>query len=363
MMHAVIMAGGAGTRFWPASRRLLPKQLLNLVGQRTLLQDTVARLTGLVAPESMLVLTNRDLVSAVCEQLPDVDGSLVLGEPCKRDTAACIGLAAALIRRRDETGTMVVLPSDQLIQSLDTFQNCLRFACSLVEEDPQRIVTLGIRPTYPAESFGYIERGDILASQASGEGRQHAYQVRMFREKPKADVARGYLESGRFYWNSGIFVWRAATVLDALREFEPAIWGHIQRIADAWGRDEFPATFEHEFAQIQGKSIDYAVMERYRNVAMVEAEFEWDDVGSWGALARVGQSDSEGNVSSGRYLGMNSRNCIIHGDPGHLVVTVGMEDCIVVHTPDATLVARKSDEESVRQIVNLLQQRGWNEYL
>ena len=257
---------------------------------------------------------------------------------------------------------MIVTPSDHRIEPLDKFEAAVAYACRLVEESPNRILTFGIRPTYAAETFGYIERGEPLGSEpASAAGR--VYRVKMFREKPSAAVAEQYLQSGQFYWNSGIFVWKARTVLEALARFEPEMHAHLQHIAAAFGTERFADVFETRFAEIRGKSIDYAVMEHHTDVAVIEAPFHWDDVGSWGALARSGELDEQGNSIEGRHIGVTTRGCIIRTDDQHLVVTLGLSDCIVVHTADATLVARRADEEAIRQIVGLLEQRGWTEYL
>lgn len=362
MLHAVIMAGGAGTRFWPASRSARPKQLLDLAGGRTMIQATVERLGDLVPASRILIVTNERLVDSIRQQLPELPVRAVLGEPCKRDTAPCIGLAAALVRREDPAGTMVVMPADHVIRPDGVFQAAIRRAAQLVEESPERIVTFGIRPTYPAESFGYIERGVPLANAGSGESAA-AFRVRRFREKPNADVAREYVESGNFYWNSGIFVWKAATIDAALARFEPEMHVHLRAIASRLGESDFAEVFEREFEMIRGKSIDYAVMEQYPDVVVVEAPFDWDDVGSWQSLARTRGQDADGNTIVGHHLGFQTTGSIIRSDPGHLVVTLGLKDCIVVHTPDATLVANKHDEESIRQVVQLLKDRGWDGYL
>lgn len=364
MLHAVIMAGGAGTRFWPASRNERPKQLLDLAGGRTMIQATVDRLGDLVPADRVLIVTNQRLVAAIREQLPQLPPGAVLGEPCKRDTAPCIGLAAALVRRYDADATMVVMPSDHVIRPDEVFRGAIQRAAQLVDECPERIVTFGIRPTYPAESFGYIERGVALADPGPAEVRPGAaFQVRRFREKPSAEVAKTYVDSGNFYWNSGIFVWKADTIDTALAKFEPQMHSHIRVIAERLGAADFDRVLDREFTAIQGKSIDYAVMERYPDVVVVEAPFEWDDVGSWQSLARNRGQDAAGNTIVGRHLGLNTTGSIIRSDAGHLVVTLGLEDCIVVHTPDATLVANKHDEESIRQVVQLLKDRGWEQYL
>ncbi|HQU42447.1 MAG: mannose-1-phosphate guanylyltransferase [Planctomycetia bacterium 21-64-5] len=365
MLHAIIMAGGSGTRFWPESRDLRPKQLLRVVGDRSMIQATVDRLDGLVPPERMLIATNAKLAGVVAEQLPELPDEAILGEPCKRDTAPCIGLAALIVSRHDAEATMAVMPSDHVIGPDAEFRQAIEFAAALVGESPGRIVTFGIRPTYPAETFGYIERGERLETDAAVKFKSlaPAFQVRQFREKPKADVAKTYVDSGNFYWNSGIFVWRAATILSALRQHQPEMFDHLQRISEAFGRPDYQAVLEREFAAIRGVSIDYAVMEHAHDVAVIEAPYGWDDVGSWQALARLHGSDENGNTVLGKHLGVNTSGTIVRGPADHLIVTLGLKDCVVVHTPDATLVANKHDEESIRQVVKLLQEKGWSEYL
>jgi mannose-1-phosphate guanylyltransferase len=355
------MAGGSGTRFWPASRSACPKQLLDLTGGQTMIQETVARLETLVSPDRVLVVTGERLVPAIRQQLPQLPAEAILGEPCRRDTAPCIGLAAHWVLRHDPEAVMVVLPADHVIQPVEAFQQTIRLAATLVRERPERLVTFGIRPTYPAETFGYIERG--AAEPARNPSLADIYRVARFREKPRADVARQFLASGQFYWNSGIFVWKAVTILEQLRRHEPAISGALERIARSWDTPHFAATLRHEFEALPGKSIDYAVMERAAEVVVIEAPFAWDDVGSWQAIARLCGEDAAGNTVVGRHLGIDTTGCIVRSAGQHLIVTLGLHDCIVVHTPDATLVANKHDEESIRAVVKLLQERGWQQYL
>jgi mannose-1-phosphate guanylyltransferase len=357
MLHAVIMAGGSGTRFWPESRNSRPKQLLKLAGDRTMIQATVDRLAGLVAAERTYVVTNRQLVDQVRAQLPQLSADAVVGEPCKRDTAPCVGLAAELIHARDPDGVMIVLPADHVISPTGTFQAALSAAAELVAADGRRFVTFGIRPTYAAESFGYIERGDAIPAPLP------AFKVVRFREKPNAATAEQYLATQQFYWNAGIFVWKAAAVRAALAQFEPEMADRLAQIGGAVGTARFISTLDEQFQAIRGKSVDYAIMEHYDNVIVVEAPFRWDDVGSWQSMARIQGADADGNTVVGKHVGYRSTGCIIKTDDDHLVVTLGMKDCIVVRTPDATLVANKHDEESIRKIVEIIQQRGWTEYL
>jgi mannose-1-phosphate guanylyltransferase len=361
MLHTVIMAGGAGTRFWPESRAGLPKQLLNLVGDRSMIQGTVDRLAGLVPSERTLVVTSSRLVDSIAAQLPELPRQSIIGEPCKRDTAPCIGLAAFEVTRDDPDAIMAVMPSDHVITSAESFTKALQYAAKLVEKSSEQIVTFGIKPTYAAESFGYIERGDALPDRVAGE--PAAYAVRQFREKPKADVAKQYLASGNFYWNSGIFVWRAKTILDALSQYEPEMYSHLKTIADARNKPNYTEVFTREFTAIRGMSIDYAVMERAKAVTVIEAPFQWDDVGSWQAITRLNKPDAAGNTIQGRHLGVDTQGTLVRTSDDHLVVTLGIKDCIVVHTPDATLVANKHDEESIRKLVKMMEERGWNQYL
>ena len=323
-----------------------------------MLQSTVDRLEGLCSGDQLLIVTNQDLVEKISEQLPQIPADSIIGEPAKRDTAPCIGLAAAIIAAKDPDATMVVMPADHVIQPRQVFQEAIQHAAGLVDEDPTRIVTFGIKPTYPAEVFGYVERGDKQVAD-----KFPTFVVRRFREKPDAATAREFLDAGTFYWNSGIFVWKAATILKALQEFEPEMFAHIQKIAESLGTEDFTETLQSEFCAIDGTSIDYAVMERYQNVVVIESPFEWDDLGNWTAVPRVRGADDEGNTVAGKHLSIKTNNSIIHSDGEHLIVTVGMKDCIVVHTPGATLVANKNDESAIRDIVKELEKRQWNSYL
>lgn len=329
-----------------------------------MIAQTVDRLGDLAPAERCLVVTNERLVSAVKEQLPQLPASSIVGEPCKRDTAPCIGLAALLVSKvaGDADAVMVVMPADHVITPDETFQEAVRQAERLIEAKPNLIVTYGIKPTYPAEIFGYIQR-DAPMSLSTDESISPAYHVKSFCEKPDAVTADEYVSSGAYYWNSGIFVWRASTILDALAKHQPQMLAHLEKIAEAWGTNKQKDVFDREFAAIEGVSIDYAVMEHAEDVVVIEAAFEWDDLGGWQSLSRRLGVNKQENTIVGKHIGLETTGTIVRTSDDHLVVTIGLEDCIVVHTPDATLVANKHQEESIRKVVKELESRGWKEHL
>jgi mannose-1-phosphate guanylyltransferase len=358
MLHAIIMAGGTGTRFWPASRNDVPKQMLRLVGDATMLRQTLDRLGELAPNERRMVVTNERLVDAVRKQLPELPSGAIVGEPCKRDTAPCIGLAALLVSGRDPEATMAVMPADHVIRPAEKFQAAIRQAALFVEQLSTQIVTFGIKPTYPAEIFGYIQRGTRLR-----DGEFASFNVQQFKEKPDAATAKAYLDSGEYYWNSGIFVWRAESIITALRQHRPEMLQRLQTIVEAWDTKDHDAVFQRQFAAIEPISIDYAVMEHATDVAVIEAPFEWDDLGGWQSLARLVGTDENGNTIVGKHVGLGTRGTIVRTDGEHLVVALGVTDCIIVHTPNATLVADKHSEEQIREVVKKLEELGWSDYL
>jgi mannose-1-phosphate guanylyltransferase len=249
-----------------------------------------------------------------------------------------------------------------VIHPAERFRDAIRQAAALVEASPGRLVTFGIKPTYPAECFGYIQQGASQPAAAAG-GTAAVHTVAQFREKPPAAVAKEYLEAGNYLWNGGIFVWKAATILAALAERQPECLAHLRRIADAWETPARDTVFAEEFAAIKGISIDYAVLEHARDVVVIEAPFTWDDLGGWSAVARQRGGDADGNTVVGKHLGIESSRTIVHAGDDHLVVTMGLTDMLVVHTPDATLVAHRAHEEAVRKVVAELEKRGWTEFL
>jgi mannose-1-phosphate guanylyltransferase len=355
-LYAVILAGGTGTRFWPASRRMLPKQFLTLVGSRTMLQTTVERCQPWIPLQRVRIVTNAIQAPEVSAELPDLDASHIIIEPCGRNTAPCIGLAAAQLIEQDPNAVMVVLPSDHVIQPTAVFREAVLEAARIVHNTPETFVLFGVPPTYPATGFGYIERGEPSTGVRS-------FRVQAFREKPTQDVAEQFIQTGNYYWNCGIFVWRADAILNALQEFQPQIFEGLQRIQVESRTKGWPQALEAGFPHLKSISIDHGVLEKAREVVVLEAPFQWDDVGSWLALQRLLGSDEHGNTISGTHCGLDTRDCIIRTTEQHLIATLGVEDLIIVHTADATFVASKTNENAIRDLVAELERRGFQKYL
>lgn len=359
MLHAMIMAGGGGTRFWPRSRQRRPKQFLTLSGERSLLQMAFDRVEALAPPERTWVITGEAYVEETRRQLPLLPADRVVGEPVGRDTAPCIGLGSALVMRDDPDAVLIVTPADHVIEPVQEFRRAAHVAALMAEEHPASLVTFGIPPVYPAIGYGYIHRG-VEAATRQGIG---VYRVRGFKEKPKADAAERYVASGEYYWNSGIFVWRAATVLAQLQRHKPALHDAVVRIADAWPTPRRLDVLRTEYPALERISIDFAVMEHAPEVLVVQAPYRWDDVGSWLAMERLNPQDLHRNTIQGTHAGIHTTGCVIVGEPGRLVATIGVRDLLIVQDGDATLIADRNEEATVKQLVDLLKQKGLDRYL
>jgi mannose-1-phosphate guanylyltransferase len=359
MLHAVVMAGGSGTRFWPKSRRNRPKQLLRLHGDATMLQQTVARVAPLVPPERVLVVTGADQAEAVRAQLPEVPAANVVAEPCPRDTAPCVGLAAALIAKNDPEGVMLVVAADHVIRPVDAFVKTVRVALGVIEADPSAFVTFGVKPTRPETGYGYIERGEQLGTP---EGIA-LHRVVQFREKPDRPTAERFLAEGRFAWNSGIFLWRARAILDALARHRPAIAATLDRIAPALGTPDQAAAIDREFPAMERVPIDKAVMEKADNVRVLEAIFDWSDVGDWRSLKDLVPPDPQGNSTQGAVLAAETTNSIVVSDDGGLIATLGVDDLVIVQSGGATLVAKKDQLDKLKALVEGLERAGRGSYV
>jgi mannose-1-phosphate guanylyltransferase len=355
MFHAVVMAGGSGTRFWPKSRRNRPKQLLRLYGDATMLQQTVARVAPLVPPERVLVVTGADQAAAVREQLPEVPARNVVAEPCPRDTAPCVGLAAEIIARKDPEGVMIVMAADHVIRPTEAFVKTVRAALAVIEADPNAFVTFGVKPSRAETGYGYIERGEPLGT-IDGVA---VHRVAQFREKPDRATAERFLAEGRFAWNSGIFVWRARTILDALARHRPALAAVLGRIAPALGTPEEAAAIDREFPAMERIPIDKAVMEKAANVRVLDVLFDWSDVGDWRSLKDLVPPDANGNSTQGPVLAAETTGSILVSDDGGLIATLGVDDLVVVQSAGATLVARKDQLDKLKALVEGLDKAGF----
>jgi mannose-1-phosphate guanylyltransferase len=359
MLHALIMAGGGGTRFWPRSRQKRPKQFLTLTGDRTLLQQACDRIEAQAAPERTWIITGKAYVEETVRQVPHIPAAQIVGEPCGRDTAACIGLGAALIDRQDANATMVVMAADHVIEPVQEFRRAIQVAEHVVDEYPTALVTIGIPPSFPATGYGYIHCGnEIVRRQGIG-----VYRVQGFREKPDTELAEQFVATGEYFWNSGIFIWRARTILQALREKQLPLFAAVDRIAAAWNTGRREHVFQEEYQRLEKISIDYAVMERADEVLMLRAPFHWDDVGSWLALERLHPHDADGNTVLAAHCGINTKACIVAAEEGKLIATVGVDNLLIIHEGDAILVADRRDEAGIKKLVELLKTKGLEKYL
>ncbi|HEV8607525.1 MAG TPA: mannose-1-phosphate guanylyltransferase [Tepidisphaeraceae bacterium] len=359
MQYGLIMAGGAGTRLWPLSRKNRPKQLLPLIKGRSLLQLSYDRLRGLLSPEQIYVCTNAEYANSVFENLPELPRVNLFPEPEGRDTANAVGLPAAVLLKKDPDAVIAVVTADHVIEPVSRFQEALRLAFSVARDQPNALVTFGIVPNFGHTGLGYIHRGESIHAGAKEAGKESGYKVLAFKEKPDKATADRYVESGRYYWNSGMFVWRADTVLRELSLHLPEAHRGLMQIADAWNTPQQEQVLREIYPRLPKISIDYAVMEPASQgkgkaqVMTVEMPVEWLDVGSWPALADTLQIDEHDNAIDCKVCVLidADNNIIISHDPQHLIATVGLSDMIVVHTPDVTLVCPKRDAQRVKELV------------
>jgi mannose-1-phosphate guanylyltransferase len=301
-MYAVIMAGGKGTRFWPRSREKKPKQLLNIVGRRSMVQQTIARIGSLLPVENILVVAGEDHGEELRIQLAELPAENIFLEPVGRNTAACIGLAALLVQHRDPSAVMVVLPADHLIADEDLFLSTLRAAVAMARKQPA-LVTLGIRPASPETGYGYIEAGE----QVDKVQEQKFYKVTSFHEKPDVERAKHYLEKGNFFWNSGMFVWQAEAILAQMKKYLPGLYTDLHKLKPFLDADGLEQEINHIYPDLESISIDYGVMEKAGNVLMIPADFGWNDLGTWASMAQIWPKDDQGNVNQGEIMAMESK--------------------------------------------------------
>ncbi len=356
MSCAVILAGGSGKRLWPLSRTSRPKQLLNLLEGKSLLAMAVERLEGLFEIKDILVITNAEYADQVRSSLTQLPPENVIGEPEGRDTANAIALAAELLAARDENATMAVFTADHVIRPVECFQEAVRRAIDTTQKHPDALVTFGVHPTWPHTGLGYIHCGQKIQEQVR--------EVLAFKEKPDHQTARRYVEGGQYYWNSGMFIWKLPAIRKALAQFLPQSVEMLAPVVEAArAKKDYQPILNKVYPGLQKISIDYAVMEKASKVLMVELQCEWLDIGSWPSLESVSQLDDQGNVIVAQNaVTLDSFRNIIVTQDDHMLAVVGMDDCIIVHSPDATLVCNKSDSQRLKELVALIEQKYGKKY-
>ena len=358
--YAIIMAGGEGSRLWPVSRKESPKQLLPLLGKDTLFQSTVARLQKLFPSERILVVTVEEQARIMREQVPSIPNENYLIEPSPRGTASVVALAAAVLQKRDPEAAMAIQTADHHIRNYDLFQYLLRTAFEVAEKN--YLVTLGITPTFPSTGYGYIQQGEPL----DGDYKYPVYMVKRFKEKPDEATAQQLLRSGDHSWNSGMFVWRADAILAEIQQQMPDLFGAVEKIAAAWDSPERDDVVKMVWYDLHTQTIDYGIMERAERVAVLPAGgLGWSDVGSWDSLFEVLLPDMNGNVAvNSHHLPLDTHNTLVYSDDDQrLVVTIGMDDFVVVDAGDVLLVCKTDQSQKVKNIVEHLRKHNQEKFL
>src|SRR5437016_5278961 len=348
-IYALILAGGSGERFWPLSRRARPKQLLRLVSKRTLLEETVARLEGFIPRERILILTNAEQEAAVRQLLTAFPKENIVAEPAKRDTAAAVALGTGCVAARDHGAIMLVLPADHLIANRAAFQETLALAADAAEETGE-LVTIGIKPTWACPGFGYVEQGKPVRLRKRPDN-DAVHRVVRFREKPNLDLAESFLRKGNFRWNAGMFVWSVPTVLREFNRQAPELADFISQLR---APENFEKALRERFSKLPRISFDYAIMEKADRILVVEASFDWDDIGSWRAVANYFQKDNQGNAANRAITALDSSNNICFEEYATSVALLGVHDLIVVRTPDALLICHRHEAEKIKNLIGKL---------
>ena len=353
-IYAVIMAGGIGSRFWPRSKKKCPKQLLKIFGDHTMIQDTVKRLNGLVEEEDIYVVTNKVQKPGILTQLSHLPLNNIIEEPFGRNTAACIGLASILIQKKDPDAITLILPADHIINQEKGFHDTLLKAANYANEY-KGLVTIGIPPTKPETGYGYIQIDEREVSDS-------VYKVLNFAEKPNYATAVRFIESGDFYWNSGMFIWRADVILNEMKTYMPELYEGLVKIQKTIGEKTFPEILTNVYGMLKKISIDYGIMEKSKKVHLIKGNFEWSDVGSWEAVYELSPKDEEGNAKVGQIYTADARDSYIYS-PDKFTALIGVENLVVINEKDALLICRRDNAQDVKSVIDYLKINKMNEYL
>ncbi len=353
-LYAVIMAGGVGSRFWPRSKKKMPKQLLNIFGTNTMIQETVERLDGIVPEENILIVTNKVQKDEIIKQLPNVPKKNIIEEPFGRNTAACIGLASVIIRSKNQDAVTLILPADHIIRDIEDYHKTLKEAAEFAQNS-KGLVTIGIKPTRPETGYGYIQMEE-------DEVENNIHKVYTFAEKPNYATAVRFLESGDFYWNSGMFIWHVDAILSEIEKYMPDLHEGLNELEPSINTPEFNTTLGNVYGKLRNISIDYGIMEKSQNVFLIKGEFSWSDVGSWEEVYQLSEKDDNGNASMGKVFTEMTVDSYIYS-PDKFTSVIGVENLIIINTDDALLVCRRDKSQDVKKIVDHLKMNKLSEYL
>ena len=362
MLYCLIIAGGKGERFWPKSRIKNPKQMLSVATRKTMIEDTLERLEPFIDKKRIFVITNKQQVPTL-KKLVLLERKKIIAEPLSRNTATAIGLGAVLIKKENPEGIMVCLPADHIIRKKTKFRKVLSLAASIARKE-NALVTIGIKPTYPATGYGYIkvQRAKGIGHRAKRE--KKVFQVERFVEKPKKEDAEKFLRSGNYFWNSGIFVWRVSVILEAIKEHLPQLYSGLMKIEDCLKTKQRKEVIKEVYKGLKSISIDYGVMEKARNVFLIEGDFGWTDLGSWRAFWEFHKKDEKGNVCRGKSIHIDTYNSVIIGDKERLTAVLGLSNLVVIQTKDATLVCPQDRTQDVKLLVKeISKRRGMKKFL
>ena len=355
--YCLIMAGGAGTRFWPRSRVNKPKQYLNIFGDQSLIQETVKRFSKFVPEENIYVVSARGQKDILEQQSQNLPRENLIFEPSGKNTLPAIGLAALFIAEKDPEGILVVSPSDHLIQNDELFRQTIDSAI-LIADKSAGIVTIGITPIFPSTGYGYVQTsGEIKLGQSV-----KSFTVKQFVEKPNREVAEGYLQKGGFFWNSGIFVFKVSVFLESVKQFAPGLYADLMLIREFIGTDQYESKLDQIYNQVESVSIDYGILEKADNLFLVQGDFVWNDVGSWEEVYKYGQKDENQNAKTGEVIFQDTRSSFVYA-PESLVAVVGLEDVIVVQEGNAILVCKRDHAEEIKKVVGEITRRKLDQYL